>query len=471
MSPTPPHGELAERAHRVLEILKRRSGVANAMLVILTNPRRRMSYDMNYPFRPSSSMRYLAHCDAPDTVLVLHPRGAPRLAYLDRVDAFDGGSIAKNADLTPLDGLHDREGFERLFGYQALLKHVLPALAGGAQPFVAHDEDVWDTTATAPSVVDPHAPSTLVDRYQDLMRVLHARYDPFDARASQRAAVDAVREARLIKSEYEIRCLDRAASAANSALDVVDARVAEYTRGRGDVGGTDSEQDLDRTLKAHFSLNGSTSNSFPPIVAMGAHARVLHHRPTSTMTMRRAQPPQLVIDVGPSYAGYASDFTRSWWLEHAPTPDERPKLAYELVYGTVAFVLRDMIATCRAGARVGDVVRRFERVSQVFVGEIPEGIAPARRKDWLDALTPHGVVHWIGLDVHDPHPQGAHPALHDTKLRPGMCMALEPAYYFASDGPLAPRTEAMRGISIRLEASIVVRAQGPPRILGSNSDG
>ena len=459
----PPEGELAQRAARAIEIVRRRSGVSDAVMVVLTNPRARMSYDIDYPFRPSSSMRYLGHCDAPDTVLVLHPRSHPRLAYLDRIGPLDGGSVTKSADLTPLDELHDREGFERLFGYQALMDYVEPLLEHGSSPFVVRDEAVWNA-----AVVDAHAPSTLAGRYRDLMGVVHARYDPFDERAACCTAIDAVREARLIKSEYELACLHRAARAANAALNVIDLLVSDFARGRRQRGGV-SEQDLERMLKANFYLYGCTANSFAPIVALGAHAAVLHHRPTASLTLDAARPPQLVIDVGPSYGGYASDFTRSWWIGRAAAASavERQSLAHRRVHDMLSAVLRDMIAACRPGTRVGEVVERFESASMAYVGEIPEQTNPAHRREWLRSLTPHGIVHWIGLDVHDPHPETDHPSLLATTLRPGMCMALEPAYYFPAEGPLAPRTEAMRGLCIRVEASLAVQAEGPPRVLGA----
>lgn len=466
----PPKGELARRAARVLQILRQRSGVVDVALVVLTNPRRRMSHDMDYPFRPSSSMRYLAQCDAPDTVLVVYGTAPPRLAYLDRSGPLDGGSINKSADLTALDDIHDRDGFRRLFGYRALLEHLQALLAHGVCPFVARDEAVWGATAAvASSAVDPAAPSTLLERSEDLMRVLHAHHNPFDAHAARQMATDALRKARLVKSAYELECLDRAAYAANVALDLIDARVDAAARDREGAGAA-SEQDLERMLKASFLLYGCTANSFPPIVALGAHAGVLHHRPTATLTLAAARPPQLVIDVGPSYSGYASDFTRAWWLG-APGALERQSLAYRRVHGMLSTVLRDMIAACRVGARVGEIVAHFERATFALVGEIPETIKPYLWREWLHTLTPHGIVHWIGLDVHDPHPETDHPSLEATELCAGMCLALEPAYYFPAEGTLAPRTQAMRGLCIRVEASIAVQAEGPPRVLGTPKAG
>ena len=70
---------------------------------------------------------------------------------------------------------------------------------------------------------------------------------------------------------------------------------------------------------------------------------------------------------------------------------------------------------------------------------------------------PHGIGHWMGLDVHDPCPY-----VDDTgeslEFCPGMVMTIEPGIYIrADDGDV---DEKYRGIGIRIEDDILITKSG-----------
>jgi Xaa-Pro aminopeptidase len=76
---------------------------------------------------------------------------------------------------------------------------------------------------------------------------------------------------------------------------------------------------------------------------------------------------------------------------------------------------------------------------------------------------PHAIGHWLGLDVHDT------PAItSSTPLEAGMVITVEPGLYFPTNDPELP--DWCKGIGIRIEDDVLVRADGaPPEVLTASA--
>jgi Xaa-Pro aminopeptidase len=70
---------------------------------------------------------------------------------------------------------------------------------------------------------------------------------------------------------------------------------------------------------------------------------------------------------------------------------------------------------------------------------------------------PHGIGHWMGLDVHDPCPY-VDESGESLAFEAGMVMTIEPGLYFRADDESVP--ERYRGIGIRIEDNILVTENG-----------
>ena len=70
---------------------------------------------------------------------------------------------------------------------------------------------------------------------------------------------------------------------------------------------------------------------------------------------------------------------------------------------------------------------------------------------------PHGVGHWMGLDVHDPCPYVDEEG-ESLAFMAGMVMTIEPGLYFRAEDKSVP--ECYRGIGIRIEDNILVTEEG-----------
>lgn len=66
---------------------------------------------------------------------------------------------------------------------------------------------------------------------------------------------------------------------------------------------------------------------------------------------------------------------------------------------------------------------------------------------------PHGIGHWMGLDVHDMSPYKALNAK-EFPLEEGMVMTIEPGIYIDKNDKSVPKK--YRGIGIRIEDDILV---------------
>jgi Xaa-Pro aminopeptidase len=70
---------------------------------------------------------------------------------------------------------------------------------------------------------------------------------------------------------------------------------------------------------------------------------------------------------------------------------------------------------------------------------------------------PHGIGHWLGLDVHDPCPYVDENG-DEIRFAPGMVLTIEPGIYIRADDMDVP--QVYRGIGIRIEDNILVTHEG-----------
>jgi Xaa-Pro aminopeptidase len=90
------------------------------------------------------------------------------------------------------------------------------------------------------------------------------------------------------------------------------------------------------------------------------------------------------------------------------------------------------------------------------------GILSGERSALIEAkdhkkYAPHGIGHWMGLDVHDPCPY-VDESGESLAFEAGMVMTIEPGLYFRADDESVP--EKYRGIGIRIEDNILVTESG-----------
>ena len=228
-------------------------------------------------------------------------------------------------------------------------------------------------------------------------------------------ASEVLRPLRMLKDADEIALLRAAAHAADR---VVLAIAAGPLVGR-------SEADVAREVRARLVDEGHDTAEFW-IVASGPNSASPHHE-ASGRTIHAGEP--IVLDIGGTRAGYASDITRTLWVtgDEGLGPDPEFLGMYE--------VLRAAQVAATAAVRPGVACERVDAVARDMI--TAAGFGPR----FL-----HRLGHGIGLEGHeDPYLVAGNA----EPLREGNAFSVEPGIYL----------EGRYGA--RIEDIVVCTAHGP----------
>lgn len=228
--------------------------------------------------------------------------------------------------------------------------------------------------------------------------------------ASLQPVAGLVETLRIVKTEREIGLIRRSVALNSQA----------YERAIRNVRPGTAESSLAAEIDYAMRALGAERPAFDTIVASGPRSALPHAQPTAS-PIRRNQ--LLLIDMGASLEGYASDMTRMAFLG-------RPGRKVLGVYRTVLAAQMAAIDAVRPGARAGDVDRAARRVL---------------RAAGMDKAFVHSTGHGLGLEIHEAPRIGRR---EETPLAPGMVITVEPGAYFEGFG------------GIRIEDTVVVTSSG-----------
>ena len=211
-----------------------------------------------------------------------------------------------------------------------------------------------------------------------------------------------------------------------------------------------TELELQALLELEMKCGGSPFTAYHSIVASGSNNCCLHYNVNSC----KLEAGDLVlIDAGCAYEGYASDITRTWPVDGRFTDDQRA--IYELVLKTQ----KSVIEMVKPGVKIPDLQEATIKMlteGLIELGVIKLSYEDARKNDTFKAWYPHGVSHYLGLNVHD-----AGRYVVEGQRRPleaGMVITIEPGIYIQPGSPHAD--SRWHGIGIRIEDDILVTADG-----------
>ncbi len=206
---------------------------------------------------------------------------------------------------------------------------------------------------------------------------------------------DLVWDLRKIKTKKEIKWLQKSAELAEKGMK----RVAELIE--------EGRSEIEIAAEAEYAMRraGSEGASFNTIVASGKNSW-LPHAGATNKRLRRGE--LIIVDLGATYRGYASDMTRTFAI--APTHKQCKLLRVVKRAQNVA------IKRVCSGAKAADIDRA---VREVF------------KREGYERFCLHGTGHGVGLNIHEP-PSLA-PGSKDV-LRKGMVITVEPGVYVRGAG-------------------------------------
>ena len=219
-----------------------------------------------------------------------------------------------------------------------------------------------------------------------------------------------VEERRMVKSPAEIDTIRRSVNLNSEAFARVLKRIRPGVR----------ELDVAAEIEFQMKMLGAEKPSFDTIIAAGTHSALPHSHPTGHQIGANEL---LLIDMGASLEGYASDMTR---VIHLGPP---PKKIREM-YSAVLEAQLAGIDAVREGTTAGKVDTATRNVL---------------KKHKLDKAFVHSTGHGLGLEIHEPPRLGKKD---QTRLQAGMAITIEPGAYI----------EGLAGI--RIEDTVLVTENG-----------
>ncbi|MGD9969747.1 MAG: aminopeptidase P N-terminal domain-containing protein [Sulfuricurvum sp.] len=250
-----------------------------------------------------------------------------------------------------------------------------------------------------------------------------------------------IRKMRLIKTSEEVEIIRKAvaltADAHHEAMRLCHPGMKEYQ--------------LQAAMAYVFVNGGGHTEAYGTIVAGGNNANTLHYVSNRDSL---GDGDLVLIDAACEVELYASDITRTFPVNGRFSDAQRE------VYNAILDAQVQIIESIRPGVK-RDWLQRYseELLSDAL---ITLGVLSGTREEVMESKQhkryyPHGIGHWMGLDVHDPCSY-VNEAGESLVFEAGMVMTIEPGLYFRADDESVP--ERFRGIGIRIEDDILVTDEG-----------
>ena len=246
---------------------------------------------------------------------------------------------------------------------------------------------------------------------------------------------------RLVKSDAEIELIKKAINITKKAHHSAMKKAQKLSY----------EYELQAEIEYVFKKHGAQSDAYTSIVASGNNANTLHYINNTKALM----PNELIlIDAGCEYDYYASDITRT--ISSSGNFTESQKELYSLVLK----VEKEIISMIKPGILRSNLQKRAEFLlcrGMVELGILEGKVKQLLKKQKHKQYYPHGIGHWMGIDVHDQSPYRDEKGK-EIPLQKGMVLTIEPGIYLASEDQTLAKE--YRGIGIRIEDDILVTEDG-----------
>jgi len=370
------------------------------------------SGDQNFLFKQNPDLFYLSGIDQEQTILILFPDSPnPRhreLLFLretnEHIAVWEGHKYtraeASAASGIPVDQIYWLPDFE----------NILPTCMHYAKHIYLNTNEN-----------DRYGNQT---DYRDLrfIRSLRKKYPLHDFLR----VAPILSDLRMIKSAVEIELITKAIEITGNAF----TKVLNYLKPAV------SEYELEAEIMHEFIRSRATGHAYNPIIASGAQACILHYNENN----RACEAGDLVLmDFGAEYGNYNADMSRTIPVNGKFNPRQRE------VYAAVLRIFKQAKALLIPGMLLEDYRKQTDTMAEkevIGLGLIKEMALSESGNTGFRKFYPHGISHFLGLDVHDVGDRY-------TRLLPGMLLTCEPGIYIPEEN-----------IGIRLENNILITETG-----------
>lgn len=360
----------------------RRSFAGEAMIILTANGKLEKTGDVTYPFSQDRNFWYLTGIDEPEIVIVMD--GEKEFLILPKrteVNIKFDGAINKET-------IKNNSGIKKVYdydkGWQLLSRKIKKA------KFIA-------TLSPPPTYDSRHNVFTNPAKRQLASNILSVNQNVQFIDLKTNFAM-----LRQVKQPEEIQAMREAAKESAKIYKSIHSRLSKFS----------SERDIDLALKT-ILLKQNLELAYDPIIAGGPNANVLHYQTDGSGDISDI----VLLDIGVEVNGYASDVTRTYF----DTANQR--------YQDIHKALMDAYSYACSLVMPGMTMIVIEQRTRQFMGEkLREvGLVDVISPESTASFFPHGLGHFIGLDVHDG-------GQIDKPLEPGMVITIEPGIYIEAEG-------------------------------------
>jgi len=406
------------------------SNMDDGVALIPSNSMLIRSNDTEFPFRQESNFYYLSGFNEPDCLLLLCKKNKKNKIVLFLRE--------RNLEM------------EMWVGKRLGVKEACKALD------IDEAYDIAELEKVLPDLL-PEYKTLYVDTFSDNVYLQTAKNVCITL--SQMRSIDIsprnfmhlntiVEKQRLIKESYEIEQIKKAlkitTQAHHAAMAMAKPGMMEY--------------EIQAIIEYVFKKNGSQHDAYGSIVAGGNNANTLHYVENSHALK---DGDMMLIDAGCEWDYYASDITRTTPINGTFSKAQRA------LYEGILDVQEKIIKSIKPGVSK----LALQEKSEILLAQVmlDLGIIKGSMDEIMDTKVhkkyyPHGIGHWMGLDVHDTCPYKDENAK-EIAFEEGMVLTIEPAIYLPLDDLDIP--EAYRGIGIRTEDDILLTLKGHENLSAS----
>ncbi len=392
----------------------------NSMAIFNSNDIYPISADSTLPFTQHRDIFYLCGVDQEESVLVIFP-DAPKESHKemlflketnDHIAVWEGEKLTKEKAL-------ESTGIKTVYWLQDLEKVLFELMTQVENVYINTNEHYRANVET----------ETREGRF---IKWLQKKYPAHTYLRSQ----PILQRLRSVKETEEIALIQQACDITERGfrriLKVIKPGVMEY--------------ELEADFIHEFIKNRSDGFAYTPIIASGYNANVLHYIENN---QECKSGDVILMDVGASYANYASDMTRCVPVSGKFT--DRQKEVYNAVLrvkNTAAKMLIPGTIWADYHVEVGKLMTQ----ELIGLGLITEEDVKNENPDWpaYKKYFMHGTSHHMGLDTHDY-------GILTEPMEANMVFTVEPGIYIPDEN-----------LGIRLEDDYVIQESGEPFNLMAN---
>ncbi|XP_014252044.1 probable Xaa-Pro aminopeptidase 3 isoform X2 [Cimex lectularius] len=375
--------DFIERRDRLAEALVRLKPNGTHLVLIPAAMTQYMSDKIPYVFRQNTDFRYLTGCLEPDSalLLIIKPDGSHKSKLFMR---------DKNAHTELWEG--PRTGVD-----------VAPQLFGidEAKSINALESELKESAKNCTFWYDFRNPAH---------RNIHNSVVSFLSNSGSKcleSPIKLIHELRLIKSKAEQDLMLRSAQITSDAIT--------QTIRNTEVGHT--EHQLFAMVDYHCRMNGAEYLAYPPVVAAGNNANIIHY---INNTQKIMEGELILMDAGCELHGYCSDITRTWPVSKQFTPLQ------QTLYEIVLDVQTNLISLCSEEKSLDELFKLMcvmlgKRLKEAHV--LTKAADSMTLEEMAFKFCPHHVSHYLGMDVHDTGTINR-----TVHLQEGMVITVEPVF-------------------------------------------